>query len=155
MTNLKEGDKAPKFKALNQDGKVISLDDFKGKRLILYFYPKDDTPGCTAQACNLNENYSLLTEKGFELIGVSADSATKHLNFIAKYNLAFNLIADTEHKIMDDYSVWAEKKMFGKSYMGILRTTFIISEEGIIEKVISKVNTKDHAKQILKELKIK
>jgi peroxiredoxin Q/BCP len=155
MSKLKEGDKAPVFSGLDQNGKPISLGDFKGKRLILYFYPKDNTPGCTAEACNLNDKYAMLIEKGFELIGVSADTPAKHLNFIAKYNLAFNLIADTEHKIIEDYGLWAEKKMFGKTYMGIVRTTFIISTEGIIEKVFSKVKTKEHAEQILKELEIK
>ena len=114
MTPLKEGDKAPFFKGLNQDGKEISRDDFKGKKLILYFYPKDNTSGCTAEACSLNENYDTLTAKGFEVVGVSPDSATSHQKFIAKYNLSFNLIADTEKKILQDYGVWGEKSLFGR-----------------------------------------
>lgn len=149
-TSLKEGDKAPFFKGLNQDGKEISLDDFKGKKLILYFYPKDNTSGCTAEACSLNENYDTLTGKGFEIVGVSPDSANSHQKFIAKYNLSFHLIADTEKKILEDYGVWAEKSMYGRKYMGVLRTTFIIDENGIIEKVITKVDTKNAAAQILK-----
>lgn len=149
-TSLKEGDKAPFFKGLNQDGKEISLGDFKGKKLILYFYPKDNTSGCTAEACGLNENYDTLTGKGFEIVGVSPDSANSHQKFIAKYNLSFHLIADTEKKILEDYGVWAEKSMYGRKYMGVLRTTFIIDENGIIEKVITKVDTKNAAAQILK-----
>jgi len=149
MTPLKEGDKAPYFEGVNQDGEKITLEDFKGKKLILYFYPKDNTSGCTAEACSLNDGYSSLTEKGFEVVGVSPDSASSHSKFIAKYNLAFNLIADTDKKILEAYGVWAEKKMYGKTYMGVLRTTFIIDGNGTIEKVISKVNTKDHAQQIL------
>lgn len=149
MIQLKEGDKAPYFKGLNQDGKEISLDDYKGKRLVLYFYPKDDTSGCTAEACSLNDNYSQLTGKGYEVVGVSPDSVSSHLKFIAKYNLAFNLIADTEKKILETYGVWAEKSMYGRKYMGVLRTTFIINEKGIIEKIITKVDTKKHAEQII------
>lgn len=149
MITLKEGEKAPYFEGVNQDGKKITLDDFKGKKLILYFYPKDNTSGCTAEACSLNDGYSSLTDKGFEVVGVSPDSASSHLKFITKYNLSFNLIADTEKKILEAYGVWAEKKMYGRTYMGVLRTTFIIDENGIIQKIITKVDTKDHAKQIL------
>ena len=149
MTPLKEGDKAPFFKGLNQDGKEISLDDFKGKKLILYFYPKDNTSGCTAEACSLNEDYDTLTAKGFEVVGVSPDSATSHQKFIAKYNLSFNLIADTEKKILQYYGVWGEKSMYGRKYMGVFRTTFIINGEGIIEQVITKVDTKNAASQIM------
>ena len=145
MTPLKEGDKAPFFKGINQDGKEISLDDFKNKKLILYFYPKDNTSGCTAEACNLNDNYSALTEQGYEVIGISPDSPSSHQKFIAKYNLAFNLIADTDKTILQDYGVWA---MYGRKYMGVLRTTFII-ENGIITKVITKVDTKNPTAQIL------
>lgn len=148
MTPLKEGDKAPFFKGINQDGKEISLDDFKNKKLILYFYPKDNTSGCTAEACNLNDNYSALTEQGYEVIGISPDSPSSHQKFIAKYNLAFNLIADTDRTILQDYGVWAEKSMYGRKYMGVLRTTFII-ENGIITKVITKVDTKNPTAQIL------
>lgn len=148
MTPLKEGDKAPFFKGINQDGKEISLDDFKDKKLILYFYPKDNTSGCTAEACNLNDNYSALTEQGYEVIGISPDPTSSHQKFIAKYNLAFNLIADTDKVILQDYGVWAEKSMYGRKYMGVLRTTFII-ENGIITKVITKVDTKNPTAQIL------
>ena len=149
MTPLKEGDKAPFFKGLNQDGKEIIQADFKGKKLILYFYPKDNTSGCTAEACSLNEDYDTLTAKGFEVVGVSPDSATSHQKFIAKYNLSFNLIADTEKKILQDYGVWGEKSMYGRKYMGVFRTTFIINGEGIIEQVITKVDTKNAASQIM------
>lgn len=149
MTPLKEGDKAPFFKGLNQNGQEISLDDFKGKKVILYFYPKDNTSGCTAEACSLNENYNTLTAKGYEVIGVSPDSVASHQKFIAKYNLAFNLIADTEKTTLEAYGVWAEKSMYGRKYMGVLRTTFVINEEGTIIKVITKVNTKAAAEQLL------
>ena len=148
MTPLKEGDKAPFFKGINQNGKEISLDDFKNKKLIIYFYPKDNTAGCTAEACNLNDNYSALTEKGYEVVGVSPDPASSHQKFIAKYNLAFNLIADTDKIILQAYGVWAEKSMYGRKYMGVLRTTFLI-EQGIITKVITKVDTKNPTAQIL------
>lgn len=149
MMLLKEGDKAPFFKGLNQNGQEISLEHFKGKKLILYFYPKDNTSGCTAEACSLNENYDTLTRKGYEVVGVSPDPIGSHQKFIAKNNLSFQLIADTEKKILEDYGVWAEKSMYGRKYMGVLRTTFIINEEGIIERIINKVDTKNAAKQIL------
>lgn len=149
MTQLKEGDKAPYFKGINQDGKEITLNDFKGKKLVLYFYPKDNTSGCTAEACNLNDNYSILTEKGYEVVGVSPDSTGSHLKFIAKYNLSFNLIADTNKEILEAYGVWAEKSMYGRKYMGVLRTTFIINEQGLIERIITKVDTGKHAEQII------
>lgn len=151
MTPLQAGDKAPYFKGVNQDGKELSLDDFKGKKLILYFYPKDNTSGCTAEACNLNDNYGALTAQGYEVVGVSPDSASSHLKFIANYNLAFNLITDPDKIILQAYGVWAEKKMYGRSYMGVLRTTFIIGENGIIERVINKVDTKNHIQQILEK----
>lgn len=149
MIQLKAGDKAPYFEGTNQNGQNISLNDYKGKKLILYFYPKDNTSGCTAEACNLNDNYADLTAKGYEVVGVSPDSIASHLKFIAKNNLSFNLIADTDKKILEDYGVWAEKSMYGRKYMGVLRTTFIIDTNGIIEKVITKVDTKNHAAQIL------
>lgn len=155
MAHLKEGDKAPEFKGINQDNKQLSLSDFKGKKLILYFYPKDNTPGCTAESCNLNENYDSLTKAGFEVLGVSPDKITSHQKFIAKHNLAFNLIADTEKLILEAYGAWGEKKLYGKTYMGVLRTTFVISEDGIIEKIFSKVKTKDHTNQILSEMGLK
>ncbi|TLX75164.1 thioredoxin-dependent thiol peroxidase [Labilibacter sediminis] len=155
MSILKEGDKAPDFTGIIQDGSTISLNDFKGKKVILYFYPKDNTPGCTAESCNLNDSYSELTQKGFEVIGVSPDSEASHLKFIAKHNLKFNLIADNEHKILEAYNAWGLKKMYGREYMGVLRSTFIIDENGTIEKIIKKVKTKDHTNQIYSELEIK
>lgn len=152
MIHLKEGDKAPYFEGINQDEKVIKLTDYEGKKLILYFYPKDNTAGCTAEACNLNDNYAELTSKGFEVLGVSPDAVASHLKFIAKHNLAFNLIADTDKEILEKYGVWGEKNMYGRKYMGVNRTTFVIDEKGIIEKIIKKVKTKDHTAQILAEL---
>ena len=155
MAQLKEGDLAPLIKAKDQNGKEITLETFKGKKVVLYFYPKDNTPGCTAEACNLRDNYDVLREKGFEIIGVSADSEKSHLNFIEKFQLPFDLISDVDKGVLKKYGAWGEKKMYGKTYEGILRTTFIISEEGKIEKIISKVKTKDHTQQILDELNIK
>lgn len=149
MTPLKEGDKAPFFKGINQEGKEISLNDYKGKKLILYFYPKDNTSGCTAEACSLNDGYSELTRQGYEVVGISPDSVSSHQKFIAKYNLSFNLIADTEKQILEAYGVWTEKSMYGRKYMGVLRTTFVINGSGIIERVITKVDTKNSAAQIL------
>jgi peroxiredoxin Q/BCP len=152
MGYLKEGDPAPDFKAKNQDGKEISLSGYKGKKIILYFYPKDDTPGCTAEACNLRDNYSELTSKGFVVIGVSPDDVKSHGKFIGKYNLPFNLVADTTKSILKQYGAWGLKKMYGKEYEGVLRTTYVISENGKIEKVFTKVDTKDHTAQILAAL---
>lgn len=154
MTHLKEGDKAPDFKGLNQDEKELKLADFKGKKLILYFYPKDNTPGCTAESCNLNENYDALTKLGFEVVGVSPDKIASHQKFIAKHNLAFNLIADTEKEILEAYGAWGMKKLYGREYMGVIRTTFVISEEGVIEKIFKKVKTKDHTNQILTDMEL-
>jgi peroxiredoxin Q/BCP len=154
MTQLKEGDKAPAFEGKNQDGKTIRLNDFKGKKVVLYFYPKDNTPGCTEEACNLRDNYAELSEKGFEVIGISPDSEKSHIKFRGKYKLPYNLISDSEKKILKDYGAWGEKSMYGKFFKGVLRTTFIINEEGVIEKVFTKVNTKDHARQILEGLAI-
>ena len=148
---LKIGDKAPAIEAVDQNGHRVSLDDFKGNKVILYFYPKDDTPGCTAEACNLRDNYSLLIEKGFKIIGVSADSAASHRKFTDKYSLPFPLIPDTDKKIINDYGVWGPKKFLGKEYDGIIRTTFVISEEGKILKIFDKVQTKEHSDQILAE----
>jgi peroxiredoxin Q/BCP len=150
MLHLKEGMKAPGFDGIDQNGKVIKSDDFSGKKLILYFYPKDNTPGCTAEACNLRDNHDSLIKKGFSVIGVSADNEKSHKSFADKYSLPFPLIADTSKKIMNDYGVWGEKKLYGKTYMGVLRTTFVIDEKGIIEKIIEKVNTADHTDQIFK-----
>lgn len=149
IVDLKTGDKAPDFKGLIQDGTEVSLGDFSGKKLILFFYPKDNTPGCTAAACNLRDNYQLLKDKGFELLGVSPDSEVKHQNFISKQNLPMNLVADTERTMLEAYGIWGEKKLYGKTYMGVKRTTFIIDGNGMIEKVFSKVKTKAHTEQIL------
>lgn len=151
MTHLKEGDKAPVINALDQNGSEINLDAFKGKKVILFFYPKDNTPGCTAEACNLRDNYKALQDKGFEIIGVSADSEKSHQKFIDKHELPFPLIPDVDKKLINDYGIWGPKKFMGKEYEGIHRTTFIISEEGTIEKVFEKVKTKAHTEQILAE----
>lgn len=155
MTKLKVGDKAPEIKAKDQDGKEISLKDYKGKKVIIYFYPKDDTPGCTAEACNLRDNYKALLKQGMVVLGVSADTEAKHKKFIERYNLPFPLIADVDKKVINDYGVWGEKKFLGKKYMGINRTTFVIDENGIIEEIIEKVETKNHTEQILDTLKNK
>ncbi len=152
MNMLKEGDKAPDFGIKDQNGKTHQLADYKGKKIILYFYPKDLTPGCTMESCNLRDNYSELTKKGFEVIGVSADDENKHQRFIGKYKLPFTLLADVEKKVINAYGVWGPKKFMGRTFDGIHRTTFVIDEKGMIEKVITKVKTKDHAKQILEEL---
>ncbi len=147
--SLKSGNKAPEFNSIDQNGAQIKLSDFKGKKLILYFYPKDNTSGCTAEACSLREGYENLVNLGYDVIGVSPDSEKSHQNFIKKYDLPFRLIADTNQEVASLYRVWGEKKMYGRSYMGILRTTFIIDEKGVIAHVISKVNTGDHVNQIL------
>lgn len=149
-TRLKTGDKAPAFKAKDQDGNEISLSSFAGKKLVLYFYPKDDTPGCTAESCNLRDNYNVLLKKGYAVVGVSANNEKDHKKFIKKYSLPFPLIADTEKEVCNAYGVWGKKKFMGREFMGIVRTTFVISEKGIIEEVIEKVDTENHAKQILK-----
>ena len=148
---IQTGDKAPEILGINQDGKEIRLSDFAGKKVVLYFYPKDSTPGCTAQACSLRDNYDALKKAGYEVIGVSADSAASHQKFIAKQELPFQLIADTETKLAEQFGTWGEKSMYGRSYMGMFRTTFIINEQGIVERVISpkEINTKSHAEQIL------
>ena len=154
MAFLNKGDKAPEFKGLNQNGELISSLDFKGKKLILYFYPKDNTPGCTAESCNLSDNYQYWLNKGYEVVGVSPDSVASHKKFADKFGFSFNLIADTEKEILQAYGAWGEKSMYGKKYMGVLRTTYIINESGIIEEVFEKVQTKDHTEQITKALKI-
>lgn len=148
MVTLNEGDKAPEFSGLNQDEKTISLSDYNGKKVILYFYPRDNTPGCTAESCNLNDNLGDLTAKGFVVIGVSPDSPASHQKFRAKYNLNFELIADVEKEILNAYGAFGEKNMYGKKTMGVLRSTFIINEEGVIEKIIRKVKTKEATEQI-------
>jgi len=149
MTTLKPGDKAPDFQSLDQDGNPVRLSDFKGKKLVLFFYPKASTPGCTAQACNLRDNWEVFNSKGYAILGVSADSGKKQQKFRENYELPFPLLADEEKDVINAYEVWGPKKFMGKEYDGIHRTTFIIDEEGIIEDVIGKVKTKDHAQQIL------
>ncbi|MER3497576.1 MAG: thioredoxin-dependent thiol peroxidase [Chitinophagaceae bacterium] len=152
MVVLKEGNKAPGFSGKDQNGKKISLADFKGKKVVLYFYPEDDTPTCTVQACNLRDNYGLLKKNGFEVIGISPDEEKKHKKFEEKFQLPFTLIADPEHKILEKYGVWDKKKMFGHEYMGVLRTTFVINEKGIIEKIFLRPKNKAHAQEILKAM---
>lgn len=147
---LKAGDKVPAFESIDQDGNSIKLSDFEGKKVVVYFYPKDNTPGCTAESCNLRDNYEALQAQGYEVIGVSQDSEASHKKFISKYELPFRLIADTNHKVHEAFGTWGEKKMYGKTYMGTLRTTFLINEEGVVDEVIEKVKTKDHTAQILK-----
>jgi thioredoxin-dependent peroxiredoxin len=146
---LNVGDKAPDFSLLNQKGKTVTLDSLKGKKVVLYFYPQDSTPTCTVEACNLRDNHKLLQKQGYTVLGISPDSVQRHVNFIAKQKLPFDLLADTETKMVQDYGVWAEKKMFGRTYMGVLRTTFLLDENGIITEIIRKVVSKDHAAQIL------
>lgn len=154
MFHLKEGDKAPDFNVTDQTGKIQNITDYAGKKIILYFYPKDLTPGCTVESCDLRDNYETLTKDGFEVIGVSADDEKKHQKFIDKHNLPFNLLADTEREVLNNYGVWGEKKFMGKTYDGIHRTTFVIDETGVIIKIIRKVKTKNHTQQILNELEL-
>ncbi len=154
MTHLKEGDVAPTIDAKDENGDIIKLEQYKGKKVILYFYPRDNTPTCTEEACNLRDNYAFLTSKGFAVIGVSDDSERKHRNFINKFTLPFHLISDTDRKVVNDYGVWGPKKFMGRVFDGIHRTTFIISEEGKVEKVIEKVKAKDHTNQILEALNL-
>jgi len=149
MTNLKVGDKAPNFSELNEAGETISLKDYKGKKLILFFYPKDNTPTCTVEACNLRDNYAMLQKEGYELLGVSPDSSKKHENFIKKFDLPFPLLADTERNVLNAYEVWGPKKFMGREFDGVHRTTFVIDEKGKIAQVIEKVKSKEHAAQIL------
>lgn len=146
---LNIGDKAPAFSGLDQFGKELSLDQYKGKKVVLYFYPKDDTPGCTAEACNLRDNYSDLTKFGFDVIGVSTDSVKSHAKFVDKYSLPFRLLADEDKKVVEAYGVFGLKKFMGKEYMGVNRTTFIIDENGVISNIIEKVDTKNHTAQII------
>jgi peroxiredoxin Q/BCP len=151
VTKLKKGDKAPDFKGKDQNGKFVSLNDFIGKKLVLFFYPKDNTPGCTNEVCNLRDNYAELKKRGYVLVGVSADDENKHKKFIEKYNLPFPLIADVNKKIIEAYNVWGEKKFMGVVFDGINRTSFVIDEKGFIENVITKVETKNHSEQILEK----
>ncbi|MBS1920035.1 MAG: thioredoxin-dependent thiol peroxidase [Bacteroidetes bacterium] len=153
MVTLKEGEKAPLFSGVDQDGKKISLSNYKGKKLVLYFYPEDGTPTCTIEACNLRDHYSLLKKNRFEILGVSPNDVGSHKKFEKKYGLPFRLLADTSHQIMDKYGVWDNKKLFGHEYMGVLRTTFIIDEKGIIQKIFTRPKSKVHAEEIMATVK--
>ncbi|MBD0332517.1 MAG: thioredoxin-dependent thiol peroxidase [Chitinophagaceae bacterium] len=148
-THLTESQKAPTFTGTDQDGNKISLKDMRGKKVVLYFYPEDDTPTCTDQACNLRDNYSLLKSKGYHVIGISPDDEKSHQKFKSKFNLPFTLIADPEHKIIDKYGVWGEKNLYGRKFMGLHRTTFVIDENGIIQKIILRPKSKQHAEEII------
>lgn len=150
MITLKEGDKAPAFTGNDQNGKKISLSGFKGKKVVLFFYPEDDTPTCTIQACNLRDNFPLLKKNGFEVLGVSPDDEKKHKKFEAKFQLPFTLIADPDHAIIDKYGVWGEKQLYGRKYMGLHRTTFLIDEKGVICKIFLRPRNKQHAEEIIK-----
>ena len=147
---LKIGDKAPDFKAVDGDGRTVALSDYKGKKLVIYFYPKDNTPGCTAEACDLRDNYHRFQPAGYEILGVSKDSEKSHRGFAEKYSLPFRLVADTDTAILQAYDAWGEKSLYGKKYMGALRKTYVIDEHGVITDIIDKVNTKAHSAQILK-----
>ena len=149
MAILKEGQKAPAFSGIDQNGNTFSLADFKGKKLVVYFYPQDDTPTCTVQACNIRDNISAFRSKGIHIIGVSPDAVKKHKKFELKFKLPFTILADTDHSIIDKFGVWGPKQLFGKNYLGLLRTSFLIDEKGIIKKVISKPKSKQHAAEIL------
>lgn len=147
---LEEGDNAPNFSATDQDGKDVKLSDFKGKRVVLYFYPKDDTPGCTKEACSFRDANDVYAEKHIKVLGVSTDDESSHQKFISKFNLPFTLLADTDKKIVNDYGVYGEKSMYGKKYMGVSRKTFLIDEQGKIKKIFNKVNVSEHADEVLK-----
>lgn len=147
---LKEGDKAPNFEAKIQDGSTIKLSDYLGKKVVLYFYPKDNTPGCTTQSCNLRDNYELLQKQGYVVLGISSDTEKSHVKFIDKYDLPFDLISDPDKVVHNLYGTWAEKQMYGRTYMGTLRNTFVIDEKGVISEVIGRVKTKEHTAQIIK-----
>lgn len=147
---LKEGDKAPAFSGKDQDGNSVSLSAFKGQKLVLFFYPEDDTPTCTIQACNLRDNYGLLKKEGFEVIGISPDEVKSHKKFEEKFGLPFRLVADPAHKILEKYGVWGPKQMFGHKYMGVLRTTFVIDEKGVIRKIFARPKNKAHAEEVVK-----
>lgn len=149
MITLNEGDKAPAFQGKDQNGKKVSLSEYKGKKVVLYFYPEDDTPTCTIQACNLRDNYALLKKNGFEVIGVSPNDEKSHKKFEAKFDLPFTLLADPDHSIINKYGVWGEKQMFGNKYMGVHRTTFVINEKGVISKIFLRPKNKQHAEEIV------
>lgn len=153
MITLKEGDKAPAFSAKDQDGNKISLSNYKGQKLVLFFYPEADTPTCTIESCNLRDNYGLLKRKGFEVVGVSPDNQKAQKKFEIKYKLPFALIADESHDVLEKYGVWDQKKLFGREYMGVLRTTFVIDEKGIIAKIFTRPKNKAHAEEIISAMK--
>jgi thioredoxin-dependent peroxiredoxin len=150
-THLKAGDKAPQFSGKDQNGNTVALKDYKGRKVVLYFYPADDTPACTTQSCNLRDNYALLKKNGYEIIGISPDDAGSHAKFSEKYQLPFPLLPDASHKIIEKYGVWGEKNLYGNKFMGLLRTTFVIDENGIIQKIFLRPKTKEHAEEILKK----
>jgi len=154
MTKLNIGDKAPDFKAINQDGEMVSLNDFKGRKLILYFYPKDNTPGCTNEACDFRNHYQFWLDKGYQVVGVSPDSQESHRKFIEKYQLPFPLLSDPDKEIIKAYGAWGPKKLYGREYEGLIRSTFIIDEEGKILEIFKKVKTKTHTEQIIKKLNL-
>jgi len=151
---LSAGDKAPAIKLKDQTGKTISLSDFKGEKVVIYFYPKDNTPTCTVQSCNLRDNFRDLKKKGIVVLGISPDDVKSHNKFSDKFDLPFSILADTEHEVLEKYGVWGEKSMYGKKYMGVIRTTFLIDEKGIIRKIIEKPKSAEHSKEILQEWKI-
>lgn len=151
--NLQEGDKAPAFNGKDQNGNTVSLNDYKGQKIILYFYPQDDTPTCTVQACNLRDNFALLKKEGFAILGVSPDDIEKHKKFESKFQLPFTLLADPQHTIIDKYGVWGEKQLYGRKYMGLHRTTFVIDEKGVIRKIFLRPKNKQHAEEIVKAWK--
>ncbi len=152
-THLTEGEKAPTFKGTDQNGNAVSLADFKGKKVVLFFYPEDDTPTCTIQACNLRDNYAVLKKEGFVVLGVSPDDEKKHKKFEAKFGLPFTLVADPKHTIIDKYGVWGEKQLYGRNYMGLHRTTFLIDEKGVIRKIFLRPKNKQHSEEIIKTWK--
>ena len=149
MKHLRPGDKAPVFSAKDENGNTINLTDYLGKKVVIYFYPKDNTPGCTAQACNIRDNYDAILDRDIVILGVSADTGAKHQSFIAKYNLPFSLIADVDRELLNLYGVWGEKKFMGKTYDGIHRTTFVLDESHVIVEIINKPKTKEHTEEIL------
>ena len=153
MFHLKEGDPAPAFSSVNENGQTVNLSDYQGKKLVLYFYPKDDTPGCTAEACSLRDGYPQFRAKGYEILGVSPDSVKKHVKFRDKFDLPFSLLADEDHSVSEMYGVWGEKKFMGRAYQGIHRTTFVIDAAGKIERIINKVDNENHSDQVLGEHK--